>query len=110
MSQRAFVLNQADNVATALDDLETGIVQLLGESPQKAVTCTEPVKFGHKIALSDIAMGEAIRKNDVVIGRAYKAIAAGQMVHLHNIKSQFDERASTLDPDTGAPTEEDVYR
>lgn len=110
MSQRAFVLNQADNVATALDDLEPGVVRLLGESLQNEVNCTEPVKFGHKIALSDIKKGESIRKNNVVIGRADQPISTGQMVHLHNIKSQFDERASTLDPNTGAPTEKDVYR
>lgn len=110
MNQKAFVLNEADHVATALDDLKPGVVQLLGESPQKTITCVEEVPFGHKIALCDREPTKEIRKNNVVIGLAHQPITTGQWVHLHNIQSQVDERSGTLDKDTGAPTEDDVYR
>jgi len=110
MKQRIFVLHRADNVGTALDDLEKGTVEVIGECDLKEVECIEPVKFGHKMALVDLPVDSEIRKNNVVIARAFKNIKSGQMVHLHNIKSQFDERASTLDTDTGAPTDEDIYQ
>lgn len=38
----------------------------------------------HKVALHDIAPGDAIRKFNQVIGYATEAIAAGQHVHSHN--------------------------
>jgi len=109
MSQRAFVLHAKDNVATALDDLEPGPVALFGESQKKEVVCVEAVKFGHKVALADLDPGDEVLKNQVVIAKAYQAIQAGQWVHLHNIESQFDERAGTLDHDTGRPTD-DTYQ
>lgn len=110
MKQRIFVLHRSDNVGTALDDLVVGPVEVIGESDLKEVVCVEPVKFGHKMALEDLSIGDEVRKHNVVIARAFKDIRLGQMVHLHNIKSQFDERAETLDTDTGAPTDKDVYK
>jgi len=44
-----------------------------------------------------------------VIGEATKPIRVGDWVHLHNMKSRFDERSNTLDASTGAPTEGGVY-
>lgn len=110
MTQRAFVLHKNDQVATALDDLQPGLVDLFGESLEKEINCNEEVPFGHKIALRDVRKGDPVRKNNVVIGLAKEQIQRGQWVHLHNISSQVDERSGTLDKDTGAPTEEDVYR
>ena len=36
---------------------------------------------GHKVALVDLAAGDAVRRYDVVIGRALRAIPAGSWVH-----------------------------
>jgi altronate dehydratase len=109
MSQRAFIIHAKDNVATALDDLSPGEVQLLGEGERGSVESIEAIPFGHKIALQDLAPGEVVIKSSVVIGQALQAIKRGQHLHLHNVKSNFDERSGTLDKDTGAPTEPDVY-
>jgi altronate dehydratase small subunit len=109
MKQRAFVLHHADNVATALDDLTVGPVTLLGETTLPEAQCLEPVKFGYKIALTDLAPGDPVVKNNVVIAEAFLEIRKGEMVHLHNIRSRFDERSGSLDHETGAPTE-DFYR
>ncbi len=49
-------------------------------------------------------------KYGVSIGYATTPIRAGQWVHLHNCASYFDERSNTLDGQTGAPTETEVYR
>jgi altronate dehydratase small subunit len=109
MKQRAFVLHPADNVATALDDLATGPVALFGEGGLSEVQCREPVRFGYKIALTDLVPGALVIKNNVAIAEAFLEIRKGEMVHLHNIRSRFDERSGSLDHETGAPTE-DFYR
>ncbi|MDL2324331.1 UxaA family hydrolase [Ruminococcaceae bacterium OttesenSCG-928-A16] len=101
--QTAFQINQADNVATALQALLPGPVQLLGEYTQTQITCREEVLEGHKIALLTIDIGQPVIKYGVVIGVATKAIAKGTWVHLHCITSLYDERSSHLDIVTGAP-------
>ena len=66
-----------------------------------------PEKFrrGHKVALRDVAAGEAIIKFGVRIGHATKPIARGAWVHLHNLASDLDDRSGTLDLHSGAPTD-----
>jgi len=99
---RCFQVNPADNVATALDDLAPGPVQVLGASAGTAVAAAEEIQLGHKIALRPIAQDEPIVKFGVPIGIAMTAIAPGAWVHLHNCRSQVDERSSHLDLKTGA--------
>ncbi len=52
----------------------------------------EPIGLGHKVALADIAPGEPVRKYGQVIGFASKPIAAGSLVHVHNLKADLFER------------------
>lgn len=103
--QTAFQIDAHDNVATALTALSPGPVTLYGEASQPAVTAIEDVPKGHKIALKDIAEGEKIVKYGVVIGCATSAIPAGTWVHLHVMRSLYDERSSHLDVRTGAPAD-----
>ncbi len=105
----AFVIHSADNVATATEELQPGPVQLSGDTRLESVIAIEPVQLGHKLALVGIQPGEPVRKFGCVIGEATRVIAAGQWVHLHNLKSRFDERSNTLDVATGVPTEGGVY-
>jgi hypothetical protein len=65
----------------------------------------EPVKLGHKVALSQLQPGDAVIKFGVPIGHATKAISVGAWVHLHNLASDLDERSGTLDLHSGAPTD-----
>jgi len=39
----------------------------------------------------------------VVIGIATRRIEPGEWVHLHNCRSQLDERSGSFDVQTGAP-------
>jgi altronate dehydratase len=48
-----------------------------------------PVPLGHKIAARAIAAGEKIIKYGVPIGSATRAIAAGEHVHTHNLRSDY---------------------
>ena len=85
----AFQIHQSDNVATALEKLETGSVLLRGDANETSVETIEEIPDGHKIAVRDIKEGEPIVKYGVV--------------HLHNMRSVYDERSSHLDLITGAP-------
>ncbi|MCX6937968.1 MAG: UxaA family hydrolase [Verrucomicrobia bacterium] len=101
---RAVRIHPSDNVATLLDDARPGIVQILG-AERLNVTAVEPVAAGHKIALHAVAKGDPVLKYGFPIGHAVRALNAGEWVHLHNLASNYDERSSSLDVDTGAPTD-----
>lgn len=103
MEQRAFQINRADQVATALTDLEPGRVRLLGDSLLSEITVLEDIPRGHKISLRNMEAGEDVLKYGVRIGRTTEKICAGQWVHLHNMRSLYDERSGHLDVRTGAP-------
>ena len=101
--QTAFVIDARDNVATALSPLVPGEVQLLGEAPRADLTAVTDVPKGHKIALRAIASGEPVLKYGIPIGSATEDIPEGSWVHLHVMRSNYDERSSHLDVKTGAP-------
>jgi altronate dehydratase small subunit len=106
MHPRAYQIHAQDNVATLLDDASPGPVGLLGAAGAgAAVEAIEPVARAHKIALAHLRPGEVVTKYGVPIGRAIQPIARGAWVHLHNLASALDERSSSLDVHTGAPTD-----
>jgi altronate dehydratase small subunit len=109
MMPRCFQINATDNVATALDSVQSGPVQLIGETSRGQIEATGPVQLGHKIAVANLDPGDTVRKFGSVIGEATRSIRAGDWVHLHNMRSRFDERSNTLDAATGAPTEGGIY-
>lgn len=91
-------------MATALTELSAEVeTEILGEAVLKTITPRENIPNGHKISLCDIAAGEKIRKYGVVIGQATTDILKGSWVHLHVMKSLYDERSGHLDSVTGAP-------
>jgi len=75
-----------DNVAVALRPLRAGETVTLEGVP---VTVERDVAVGHKIAALDIAAGATITKYNCPIGIATHAIAAGEYVHTHNVKSGY---------------------
>lgn len=101
--QRAFQIDRRDNVATALCPLVPGEAELLGDGAQCAVTVAQEIPDGHKLALCRIQPGEPIIKYGVVIGEATGEIEPGSWVHLHCMRSLYDQRSSHLDLKTGAP-------
>lgn len=80
----ALVISDRDNVATALEPLDTG---RRVDAGGRAVVALEPIPSGHKIALVDIALGGSIVKYGSAIGTATAAIQAGAHVHTHNLSS-----------------------
>lgn len=85
--KRALIMHASDNVANAVEDIFKGdTVSVVAEGAQHTLTAKEEVPFGFKIAVKDIAPGGVILKYTQIIGRASKAIAAGECVHIHNIE------------------------
>jgi altronate dehydratase small subunit len=82
---KLIILDDADNVATAIADIAKG-EQLT--SGGHAVTTVEEIPFGHKVALTAIPNGESILKYGEQIGLAEGDIEAGACVHVHNVDSQ----------------------
>lgn len=81
---RSFRLNKKDNVAVVLFDAVPGDVLDFGDV---SVTVTEPVPYGHKVALTDIRKDELIYKYGFAIGRCTRDAAKGSWMHIHNIAS-----------------------
>jgi altronate dehydratase small subunit len=104
MKARAFQIQSQDNVATMVEDIEDGLVELAGAGHGE-VSTSEKIMRGHKVAVRDISADEAIIKSGVRIGHATKPISRGAWVHLHNLASDLDERSGTLDVHSGAPTD-----
>jgi altronate hydrolase len=69
-----------DNVVIARQQLLGGTVLA-----SEGVTVSGLVPPGHKVATTDIAQGEPVRRYGQIIGMATQPIAAGQHVHTHNL-------------------------
>ena len=74
---RYILMHEADNVAIVVND--GGL--LAGTVFPSGLRLREKVPQAHKVALADIAEGAAVRRYNVPIGYALKAIAAGSWVH-----------------------------
>ncbi len=79
-------LHESDNVVVARTDLGIGT-----KLEPEGLLCKSQVTAGFKVASRPIAKGEPIRKYNVVIGFASSDIAAGALVHSHNVEfREFD--------------------
>ena len=80
-------LNENDNVAVARRELEADVAL-----PGMNVRTREIVPAGYKVAVRDIAEGEAILKYNTIIGFAARDLQVGEMLHNHNIAFQEFDR------------------
>ncbi|MFC1532874.1 UxaA family hydrolase [Thermodesulfobacteriota bacterium] len=85
--EKALVMNEADNTATAISDLDSGrTVSVLIGDRRENVLIMEDIPFGHKFALKSIAKGDQVIKYGASIGLATDDIATGVHVHSHNLE------------------------
>src|SRR6476660_4521690 len=84
---RVHIVAAGDDVAVAVADLAAG--ETLAVDGRRIVT-RAPIARGHKVALRDIAAGESVRKYGWPIGRALRAIAAGEHVHTENLGTRLE--------------------
>ena len=81
------VLAATDNVGIALRDIEAN--ETARSAGGSLIVAGEPIPLGHKIALGDIESGAPIVRLGVPVGLATRAIAAGALVHIHNVRSRY---------------------
>jgi altronate hydrolase len=95
---RVLILNPADDIAVALDDI------ISGETPGGLdVPARADVAQGHKIARHAVPEGGIVRRYGQVIGRAKIAIAAGDHVHVQNLAMADDGRETEVGADVHLP-------
>ncbi len=103
----AILLNQRDNVATALRALPAGTVAQIGGAGTQALQVVEPVPLLHKVALVDLGAGALVIKYGEVIGVLVRDAAAGSVVHVHNLRSRRAQQAPAKSPAAAAATQVD---
>jgi len=81
------MLAEADNVATAIDDIDSGaeVPVRLGKEA-RTVKALERIPFGFKMAVTDIAQDAQVVKYGEPIGKASSDIKKGELVHIHNVE------------------------
>ncbi len=85
MTIRVFVVDASDNVATNVaDEIPKGTSLKVNET---SIVTLDVIPYGHKIALSPIPKGGAVRKYGLSIGSATDEIQPGNHVHTHNVES-----------------------
>lgn len=90
---KAIVLNQKDNVATAIIALEAGTTVVLEkERHAEKVKLVSDIPMGHKFAIADIEKGCAVTKYGESIGESTRQIRRGEHVHVQNLVSQRGNR------------------
>jgi hypothetical protein len=82
------VIHPSDNCGVAI----RGVVSA---DPEKCVP------QGHKMATKAISEGDPVVRYGYTIGLAVRDIAIGDWIHLHNCRSQYDERGNSLNPQSG---------
>ncbi len=87
MPARFRLLNPKDDVAVAVDAAKAGETASVDG---RSVVLREDIPAGHKVALRDIAEGEAVVKYGYAIGKALKAIPSGGWVHSTNVKTRLE--------------------
>ena len=80
------LLHPDDNILVARRDIAAGErVELDGQ----AFTIPKAVELGHKLARRDSAADARVLKYGAPIGSMKTAVARGEHVHMHNLKSDY---------------------
>ena len=86
------IIDNKDNVAVALEDIQAGETLALKDGGN--ITVTEPIVRGHKFALRFIPKDSPVIKYGNPIGIAKENINPGQWVHTHNVRTGLSENAA----------------
>jgi altronate hydrolase len=90
-------LHPRDDVAVAKIDLKPGTTLELTEPTETSITVRQLIRSGHKVALRQIAAGEAVRRYGQVIGFATRPIPPGEHVHMQNLQVREPDQRSAFD-------------
>jgi len=83
---KLMLLHPEDNVAVCIAPVTAGERLQAGGTELRAA---QALGVGHKLARRQIAAGGKVLKYGAPIGSATQAIAPGEWVHTHNMKSDY---------------------
>lgn len=86
LDQRLLLLAEADNVVVARMAIAAGTILQIGGC---AVALAADAPVGFKIARCDIEPGEKVMKYGAPIGSASSKVRCGDIVHTHNLQSDY---------------------
>ena len=87
----ALKIHPDDSIAILVKEIPAGDpIAVMGEG-SNSVYAAQKIDYGHKIALRLIEAGEAVIKYGERIGIAMRPIAAGEHVHIHNVRGLTSE-------------------
>ena len=86
---KVIVINEKNNVATALEPLNAGTkVSVKVQGRMEKLKLLSDIPMGHKFALRDMVEGGAVIKYGEAIGQTTAKITRGEHVHIHNVVSE----------------------
>ena len=95
--RQLILLHEDDNVLVVVSSIEAGdLLPVAGGT----VPAHEGITIGHKIARVALAAGDKVIKYGAPIGSMTAAVAPGEWIHMHNMKSDYI--AAHLRTGTGA--------
>ena len=88
-----FVLHDAkDTVAVVVvEGVKSGTAMtgwIMDEDRMINVQANQDIPIGHKVAVTDMAVGDTVLKYGIDIGKVVANIQTGQHAHVHNIKTK----------------------
>jgi altronate dehydratase small subunit len=89
--EKALVIDEKDNVATAISQLKTGEVVSFSVGDRRYnIKLKSDIPFGHKFAICAINKGGDVFKYGEKIGHSLSDISIGELIHVHNIERLGD--------------------
>ncbi len=81
--------HRGDDVAVAVRDTGPGKASAayLDSGDRFEIVARDAIPLGHKIALHDLAEQDNVLEYGVLIGLTRAPVAAGELVHTHNLRS-----------------------
>ena len=86
VDRRVVLLHPQDNCVIACMPIKAGTVLRLDG---RAIVAASDVALGHKIARRALRSGDKELRYGAVIGSVTRAVAPGEHLHLHNLKSDY---------------------
>jgi (2R)-sulfolactate sulfo-lyase subunit alpha len=87
---KALAHNRGDHVAVAVAEIapdEEIVVVYLDDDGEERIRATAAVPYGHKVAVRPLSADEPVIEYSTQVGVARTPIAAGDYVHVHNMKT-----------------------
>ncbi|MBM7691698.1 altronate dehydratase [Peribacillus deserti] len=82
----ALIIDPADNVAVALQDLKKGEqCHVSSNGREEWILLLEDIPFGHKLAIEPIGQNESVLKYGEEIGKTNTPVKKGEWIHVHNM-------------------------